>query len=347
MFGRIPIQEKILFARNLAVMTKAGMPLLDSLRLLAKQTKSKVMIKILKHLSDDIANGQFLSRSLEQYHDVFGDFGINIIRVGEASGILYENLNYLAEELKRRQALRRKVLSALIYPIIVVLTTIGVTGVLILYVFPKIMPLFKSLKVELPITTKMLIWLSNFFLAYGVHVAVGVIILIIIISFLMRVKLIHVLIQRFFLRLPLVGSITSNYNIANFCRTLGLLLKSDIKVVEAISITADTLTNLIYKSRLKAISQEIAGGGEISANLAKNPHLFPAMLSQLVAIGEATGNLSETLLYLSEFYEGRVDETTRNLSTTMEPFMMLILGAIVAFVAISIITPIYQLTQSL
>ena len=346
-FLRVPIQEKILFAKNLAVMTKAGMPILDCIRLLTKQTKSKSMAKILGHLTKDIANGQFLSTSLEQFRNIFGDFMINIIRVGEASGILYENLNYLAEELNKKQALRRKVLSALIYPIIIVLATAAITGLLTLYVFPKILPIFKSLRVNLPVSTKILIAVSEFLFAYGLYVAIGIVIAIIGVWLLTRIKIVRFLIQIFILRLPFVGDVTQNYNIANFCRTLGLLLKSDIKVVEALNITSETLTNLVYRKELKLMAQEIAKGEEISKRLNKNTHLFPAMLSQLVVIGETTGNLSETLLYLSEFYETKVEEATKNLSTILEPLMMLVMGAIVAFIAISIITPIYEVSQGL
>ncbi len=346
-FIRIPVQEKILFAKNLAVMTKAGMPILDSLRLLQKQTKSKSMKKILGQLTEDMANGQFLSTSLEQFKNIFGEFCVNIIRVGEASGILYENLNYLAEELTKKQALRRKILSALIYPAIIVVATAAITGILIVYVFPKILPVFKSLKITLPVTTRILIALSEFLLAYGAYVGAGIVMLIIVAWLLTKVRLIRFLMQRLALYLPLVGSLSQNYNMANFCRTLGLLLKSDIKVVEAINITADTLTNLVYKKEFKDVAREIAGGGEISKHLEKKSYLFPPMLTQLVAIGETTGNLSDTLLYLSGFYEGKLDETTKNLSTVLEPLMMLIMGAIVGFIAISIITPIYEVTQGL
>jgi len=346
-FLRISEQEKILFAKNLAVMTKAGMPILDSLRLLQKQAKSKSMKKILDRFTEDVANGQFLSASLEQFKNIFGNFAVNIIRVGEASGILYENLNYLAEELAKKQALRRKILSALIYPAIIVVATAAITGILTIYVFPKILPIFKSLKITLPVTTRILIALSEFLLAYGAYVAAGIVVLIIVGWLLTKVQLIRFLMHRFLLYLPLAGGLSQNYNLANFCRTLGLLLKSDIKVVEAVNITADTLANLVYKKELKDLAQEIAAGGEISEHLEKKFHLFPPMLTQLVAIGETTGNLSETLLYLSEFHEAKIDETTKSLSTVLEPLMMLIMGAIVGFIAISIITPIYEITQGL
>jgi len=346
-FLRVSAQEKILFAKNLAVMTKAGMPILDCLKLLQKQTKSKSMKKILSHLIEDVANGQFLSASLEHFKHIFGDFAVNIIRVGEASGILYENLSYLAEELAKKQALRRKILSALVYPTIIVTSTAAITGILTIYVFPKILPIFKSLKVALPLTTKILIAVSEFLLAYGAYVAAGIVVLAIIGWLLTKIQSIRFLMHRFLLYLPVAAGLSQNYNLANFCRTLGLLLKSDIKVVEAINITADTLNNLVYKKELKDLAKEIAGGEEISEHLEKKPHLFPLMLTQLIAIGEATGNLSETLLYLSEFYETKIDETAKSLSTILEPLMMLTMGAIVAFIAISIITPIYEITQGL
>ncbi len=346
-FLKISVQEKILFVKNLAVMTKAGMPILDSLRLLQKQTQSKSMKKILEQISEDIANGQFLSTSMERYANIFGDFTVNIIRVGEASGILYENLNYLAEELKKKQELKRKIMGALIYPIIVVIATFSITGFLTVYIFPKILPVFKSLHVNLPITTKILISISGFLIVYGAHVIIGIVIAVILGWFVLKISTIRFLTHRLITYLPLFGNISQSYNMANFCRTLGLLLKSDIKVVEALSITANTLTNQVYKKELKAISIEIASGEEISKHLEKKSHLFPPMLSQLIAIGETTGNLSDTLLYLSEFYENKVDEVTKNLSTILEPVLMIVMGAIVGFIALSIITPIYEVTQGL
>ncbi len=346
-FFWIPLQEKIIFAKNLAVMIKAGMPILDSVKLLQKQARSKSMIEILGQITEDIANGQFLSTSLERFKGVFGDLMINVIRVGEASGILYENLNYLAEELNKKRELRRKVLSALIYPIIIVIATFIITGLLTVYIFPKILPIFKSLKVQLPITTRILINVSEFLLIYGVYVVFGIIIMIISAWLMLKIKSVRFFTDRLILYTPLVGDISQNYNMANFCRTLSLLLKSDVKVVEALSITADSLPNLIYRKEFKEIAKEISGGGEISKHLEKRQRLFPPMLSQLIAIGEATGNLSETLLYLSEFHEKKLDEMTKNLSTVLEPLLMVVMGAIVGFVALSIITPIYEVTQNL
>lgn len=346
-FLRVPLQEQVLFAKHLAIMVKTGMPILDSLQLLRKQTKSKSFGKILDYVVGEISNGQFLSTSLEKFHRIFGDLFINIIRVGEASGILYENLNYLAVELNKRHLLGKKIKGALIYPAVILVATVGVVVMLTVYIFPKILPIFKSMNIALPITTRMLIAISAFMVSYGHLVLIGVIVAIIICALLLRIKAIKFLFHRFILAMPIVGTMSKNYNMANFCRTFGLLLKSDVKVVEAMSITANTLTNLVYREKLKNISIQITKGEEISRQLAKSSNIFPLMVSQMISIGEATGNLSETLVYLSEYYEDEVDETTKNLSNILEPVLMIFMGVIVGFIALSIVSPIYQVSQGL
>lgn len=346
LFSRVSVQEQTLFAKHLAIMTKAGMPLLDSLQLIKKQVNSKIMTKILDQMIADVSNGQFLSTSLERFKNIFGDFMINIIRVGETSGILYENLNYLAEELKKKQDLRKKVMGAMTYPAIVVVTAIVIIGVLTLYVFPKILPVLTSLKAEPPLPTKILIFITNFMLSYGGYVAVVIIIYLITMWLLVtKVRQVKLLYNRIVLITPIIGRISRNYNLATFSRTLGLLLKSDIKVVEALSITADTMTNLIYQREIKNIAANVSRGEEISAHLETKTALFPLTLSQMIHIGERTGNLSESLLYLAELYEGELDDLTKNLSSILEPVLMVVLGVIVGFIALSIIVPIYQVAQ--
>ena len=347
LFFRVSNQEKIIFAKHLSIMVKTGMPIVDSLQLLKKQATSKTMKKILAELVDDVSNGQFLSTGLEKFKNVFGELFINVIRVGEASGILYENLNYLAEELQKNQNLNKKIKGALIYPVIIGVSTIGIVGFLTVYIFPKILPVFKSLKITLPITTRALIAVSNFLVAYGFYVVIGLIIFIIFIWLILKIKVVKYSATRFLLVLPLAGRLSKHYNIANFCRTLGLLLRSDIKVVEAITITSTTTANLIYKEQIGKIATGVSRGEEISQFLIGRPDLFPPMVGEMISIGEKTGNLSETLLYLSEFYENDVDDVTKNLSSILEPLLIVVMGVLIGFVALSIITPIYSVTQGL
>ncbi len=346
-FLRVPIDDKILFARHLAVMAKAGLPLLEGLHLLQKESRSRSLLKILEQVIEDVSNGQFLSASLEKFSKVFGSLFINIVRVGESAGILSENLNYLADELKKKRDLKKKVIGALIYPAVIFFATFGITGLLTVFIFPKILPIFSSLKIDLPASTRALIWLSNTLTNYGPWIVLGLIAFAILLAFLMRVWKVKYGLHAIVLKLPIFGRIFRDVSLTNACRTLGLTLKSGIKVVEAINITGDSVANLVYRKYLLALADEVRRGEAIAPYLAKRRHLFPVIVSQMVSVGETAGNLSETLLYLAEFYEGEVDEKTKNLSTVLEPMLMVIMGVVVGFVAISIITPIYEVSQNI
>lgn len=334
-----------MFAKRLSILVKAGNPLLESLRMLKSQPGSRSAAKIYSQIVEDVERGQFLSSSMAAHKHIFGDFAVNVIRVGEMSGTLEENLNYLAEELKKKQELKRKVIGAMVYPAIVISATVALSIVLTVFIFPKILPIFDSFKFELPFTTKVLIAVSGFFLSYGVYVAALLVASIIALVFLYRVHGFRMVADRMMLRIPLFGRIAQGYYMANFCRTLGLLLKSQILVVEATRIAGNTLNNLVYRRESEVISQNLLRGEKISTHLARNMSLFPPILCQMVAVGEKSGNLSETLMFVSDLYENEVDMLTKNLSTMLEPVLMIVMGAIVGFIAVSIITPIYEITQ--
>lgn len=347
LFLSVPLQEKVIFARHLSLMAKAGIPIMDSLKMLKKQTKSKSLAKILDQAAVDVNNGQFLSASLGKHENIFGHLFINIIRIGEASGTLSENLAYLADELKKKQELRRKVIGALIYPIVILSSTFGLTGLLTIVIFPKILPVFRSLNVELPFTTKLFIQFSTLITEKGHWAALGVALFLISVWLILKIKKVRFASHYLILKLPVVGGMARAVNIANFCRTLGLLLKSGVKIIEAVGITGDTLSNLIYKKELEQLSDQIKKGGSLAQYFSKRERSFPPMISQMIEVGETTGNLSESLFYLSEFYESEFNEATKNLSNILEPLLMITMGLIVGFIAISIITPIYKVTQTM
>lgn len=346
-FLRVPLQDQIIFSRHLAIMTKAGMSLVDSLTMLRNQASSKSMKTILTKVIAEVSNGQFLSSSFEPFRGVFGDLFINVIKVGEASGILTENLTYLSTYLKKKQELKRKITGALLYPIIIIIATLGVTTMLTVFIIPKILPIFRSLNITLPLTTKILIAISDLLLTKGHLVVLGIIVLIISSWLLLKVRKVRFYYDRILIDLPFVGKMVLDVNMVNFCRTLGLLLKSDVKIVEAITITSKSMTNLVYKKELEIMAEELTKGEEINRHLKTRPDLFPQILSQMVEVGETTGNLSETFIYLSEVYEEDLTDMTDNLTSVLEPALMLTMGLMVGFVAISIITPIYEVSQTL
>jgi len=209
------------------------------------------------------------------------------------------------------------------------------------------MPIFKSLKVELPISTKILIALVNFLNNYGLWVIVGLIIFIIIFFVLLRIKAVRFLQHRLILTLPIFGRVSTNVNMTAFARTLASLLKSGIKIVDAILITSNTMPNMVYQRELKIIAERIKSGETISQYLMEQKKFFPPIFAQMVEVGENTGRLDENFIYLADFYEAEVDEVFKNLSGILEPIMLLIMGSMVGFIAISIISPIYEITQGL
>lgn len=348
LFVRFTIKDQVMFAKRLSFLVNAGVPVLESLHILREQSHRKSMRYVFNKLIQDISNGMTLSGSLARHKNVFGEFAINIIAVGEHTGTLGKNLNYLADELKKKSDLRRKVIGSLIYPVLITTATILLTSLLTVFIFPKILPIFSSMQVELPLSTRFLIVLSKFLQNYGLWVAGAIVVSIIgLIILHKKVLPFRFFTDRILLKLPIVGAIAENYNMANFSRTFGILLKSGVPVMEALTAVANATPNLFYKAQYKLMVERVRAGEEISKFLIEHPKRFPHILAHMVAVGEKTGKLSDTLVYLSDYYEMEVDDRTKNLSTIIEPVLMIFLGAVVGFVAVSVITPIYEITSSL
>jgi len=346
-FFRLSTKEKMLFARNLEVMVRSGMQILQSLEILKVQTKSRIFQKIIDQLILDLKNGHYLADGLARYQNIFGDFFINLVRVGEASGTLGENLKYLAEELKKRDELQKKIRGAMAYPVVIFVATIGITSIMIFIIFPKILPVLTSLNVELPFVTRAFIAISKFMTKYGYLVGLGLAGFMVGFWSILKVPSIRFGWHKIILLVPLVGDMSKSINIISFSRTIGLLLKAGIKIVEALEITANTLSNLVYRQEVLRVAEGVRKGDPMSKYFIESPKLFPAIFSQMVIVGENTGKLDESILFLADFYETELDESTKSLATFIEPIMLLIMGAIVAFVALAIITPIYAITQTL
>lgn len=348
LFVRFPIKEQVHFAKRMAFLIGAGVSVLESLHLLRDQSKSSSRKYIYGEIIEDVTSGLYLSTSLRKFERLFGGFAINIIKIGESGGVLTQNLNYLADELRKKEELRKKVVGALIYPVFITIATLVLSGSLTVFIFPKVMPIFQSLSVELPLTTRILLAISNFLAQYGLYLIGGIIAFVI----LFRVAVVYLPTFRFamhraMLHLPLFGRLIKYYFMTNFCRTLGLLLRSGVGILEAVDITGDTLGNDVYRKECKNMAEVVLRGERISVYLAKRQHLFPDFTAHLIAVGEQTGSLSDTLIYLSDMYESEVSDMTKNLSNSIEPVLMIFMGLIVGLVAVSVITPIYEVTQHL
>jgi len=345
-FARVGLSDKILFAKHLAVMLEAGIPLRDALEVLKEQVLNKSLRHILGIVIKDLSGGQVLAFSLAKFPRVFDPFFVNVIEVGEASGTLPASLNYLAAQLEKTQDLRGKTRNALIYPFIVFIGAIGIGIYLGFFMLPQLVPLFASLNAELPLTTRVLLFITTWLRSSWMEFLVALVFLILISFVVARIRAVKFATSFLVIRIPILGRLFREIQLMQFSRIFGILLKSGIKIVPALQITADSLTNLVYKKQIEQVAKLVERGGTVGEELGKHRRLFSKTSATMVAVGERTGHLPESLLSLADFSEREIDSMTKNLSTLIEPFVLIFVGFLVGFVALSIITPIYQLTQS-
>lgn len=346
LFQSVSTDEKINFARHLSIIIKAGLPLIDGLRIIRRQAKG-TLAKVVDHLIDSVNGGHSLAQGLQKYKRIFENFFVSIIAVGEVSGTLAQNLLYLSQELKKIKDLKGKIKAAMIYPAILFVATVAICIFLTFFIFPKIVEAFAQLHVKLPVTTRALIALLGFFKAYGLYLGIGFVVLIIALRFIMKINAVRYLLHRMMMYLPVISRLVRDMNVASSARILSILLKSGVKIVEAILIVGDTFDNLVYKKAFKDAAEEIRKGSTFAECLRRDEKIFPVIFSAMVEVGENTGNLEENLLYLSDYYTEEVDGSLKNLTAVLEPAMIMFLGLIVGFVALSIVTPIYSITQGL
>ncbi|MFH1462512.1 MAG: type II secretion system F family protein [bacterium] len=347
LFKPVSFLDKIIFTKNLSLMIKAGLPIWEGLTIIKEQSNNKSFKKILDKIAKDVNNGQPLAVSLSRHPGVFDDLYINMIKIGEESGTLEESLSRLSLQLEKSFQLKEKIKMAMIYPAIIMAAVVILGAALAFFILPKIIPVFKALDIQLPLATRILIGFTEVAQNYGLFIMFSLFFLAAAFAFLLRLRAVKFFFDKLVLILPIVGPISRNIILSNSSRTLGILLKSGIPVVSALKITQNSLTNLVFQKELKGAEDEVKKGKTISNYLKKKEKVFPLMVSRMVAVGEKTGNLEETLSYISDFYEAEVDKSAKNLSTVFEPILLLIVGLAVGLIAIAIISPIYEITRGL
>lgn len=349
-FGGVPLIDRVLFTKHLAMMMKSGISLHESLEAIGEQTPNRRFKKILVTLLDRLRGGQSLASSMGRFPKVFDQLYVNIIQVGEESGTLEENLNYLAKDLDDRLELRRRVRAASFYPAIILASTLGLGLMLSYFVLPKITKLFRTMQVELPLSTKILLGTADLMDKHGGVIIAGIIFGLIALRFFVTRKFMRPFTHWLLLHLPILGSIAINYNLAGINRTLSILLRTGLTIDHAIAVTADTTVNAVYREKLRRSIEQIRKGKRLSevfrqANQSKRAIYFPMLVTKMVSVGERSGRLDESFSYIAEYFEKEVDATMKNLTTILEPVLLVGIGLIVGFVAISVISPIYQVTS--
>ncbi len=342
-FFGVSLEEKSVFASQLSIMIKSGLTVIESLEILQSQA-SGTFKKALNSVRGSVSSGNSFSDSLSIYSNYFSPLFISAVRAGEESGTLEENLENVSSQIKKEKELVDKIKAALIYPTVILIASLIIGVSLSYWVLPKIVTVLKGLKVDLPLTTRMLISFSELIRTQGVFLFVEVIAIISFIYWFLHRKFMQKYTHFILLYLPPLAGINMNANIAIFARTLSILLKSGLTINDSLEITQKTVSNYYFKSAVKKINLHMGSGETLSTVVARYSRYFPQIVVRMIEVGERTGKLEETLLNVAEIFENKLDTATKRLSVLIEPALLMFIGVVVGVLALSIITPMFQIT---
>jgi len=342
---RIPATAKIFFLQNLSVMIKAGIPLADGLRVLSEQTKNKKLKIILADVYEKIKEGKTLHESLLPYHQDFGEMFINMISAGEMSGRLENVLHELYLQTKKDHLLVTKIRNAMAYPAIILVAMFCIGTFAIMFILPNIVGIFKDLNANLPLTTRILIWVGTNSQQYGPFVIVGILIIVLLFIRILRTPKGKYWWDRLVLKIPIVSGIIKQISLARVAQSLSAMIRTDIAIVDTLKITSRVVNNTVYRLALEESAEKVKKGQKLNVVLRDYPAIFPPIMSQMVMVGEDSGALDEVMSSLSEFYDEEVSQTMNNLPIIIEPLLIIIIGIGVAGIAIGVLMPIYSLAD--
>jgi type IV pilus assembly protein PilC len=350
------LKEEIHFVSRLSFLLKADVPLASALEIIYSQTKAKNKNKkkntrkqkVIKSIQESVSAGQFLSEAISNSGGKMSTTTMHIVRVAEKAGTLPESLEYAGQELLKKASLKSKIIGACIYPFCIGFATLGLSLMIILYVLPKISPVFISLNIKLPVTTRILLALAE---AMTQHYVLIILILVgvSIAGFVLIKKFIIVrtILEFVILKVPLVGSMILNYENSKIWRTFGMLLNVGLSYVDAFALAMDGSALTLVKDKISPIKESILRGERLSVLIAQNKKVFPDMASDLLYVGESSGSVSQVALKLGEYFESELDSKIKALSSMLEPLLMIVMGLIVGLIAVSVIAPIYEITSSI
>ena len=343
---RVKTQDVIDFSRQLATLIESGITILTALQLLEEQAFRPVFSKVIAGLVSELRGGSSLSQALSKYPEAFSYTYCQVVKAGEQAGNLEVGLRQIAGYMERQVATAKRIKSALAYPLVVLFMAIGVFVLLITVALPPLVGLFNALGTELPWMTRSLIAISNFLTNYKFYLLGGVAIVAISIIGYLRLPAGKLTMDRLWLKLPLIGPINIQRNVGHFCRTASMLLKAGLLLPQTMSIVIQTVGNRIIRQTLKEVREKLVQGQGLSQPMAAID-LFPRLMVEMVSVGEKTGNLDSTLATLGDYYEQRVDQRVNTLISMIGPALTVGVGLIVAFIALSIITPLYSILGSM
>lgn len=343
--SRIKLEEKILFTRNLSAMIEAGLPLARGLSVLERQTRNPKLKKVLQSVQSEVTSGKTLSDSLEKHPKVFSALFVSMVRVGEETGKLAESLVSIGDQLDKSFTLRRKIKGAMMYPAIVITVMIVIGILMFIFVVPTLTETFRDMEIDLPASTQLIILLSDFISAHPILIFVLFIGAIVGLISFGKTSIGSRVFNYIALHVPIISPIVVEYNTAQTTRTLSSLLSAGVSVVDALDITQDVLQNSYYKKVLVDSGVNVQKGVPISKAFIENENLFPPIAGEMIMVGEETGQLAAMMTKIAVFYESEVEAKTKDLTTVIEPILMVFIGGAVGFFAMAMISPMYSLGQ--
>ena len=343
---RVSLRDLVMFSRQFATMIDAGLSIVKCLDILQKQTRNPKMKDVIGEVKRDVAGGLGLTESLQRHPRIFSPLYVNMIRAAEAGGILDTVLDRLSTFLEKEQETRNKIKSAMTYPVVVFTFAMLMLIGLLFFVLPKFKGIFETMGLQLPLTTKLMLNSSDYLKSYWYIALVFMVGSAVAVKMLARTEKGKYAIDSAKLRLPIFGDLILKTSVSRFARTFGTLISSGVPVLQALDIVADTAGNRVVSEVVGRARNSIKEGEKISTPLFGS-RIFPVMVTQMIAIGEETGRLDQMLVKVSNFYDDEVDNTLKSLTSLIEPLMIVGLGLIVGFIAVSVISPIYSLVGSL
>jgi type IV pilus assembly protein PilC len=342
--GRVKSKDVVIFSRQFSTMISAGLPLIQCLDILATQEQNKAFAKVIRTIKEDIEGGSTLSDALRKHPKVFDDLFINMIAAGEAGGILDTILNRLAVYLEKSMKLKRKVKGAMTYPGVVLGMSVAIITLLLVKVVPVFQSIFAGMGRELPFVTQTLINLSSFVTDNSLYIMGAIVLVIVALVRFYRTENGRYLFDRMILKPPVIGSLMRKVAIAKFTRTLSTLISSGVPILDGLEIVSRTSGNKIVEKALMETRKNISEGKTIAEPLAATT-VFPPMVVQMIAVGEATGSLDSMLSKIADFYDDEVEVAVAAMTSMLEPMLMVFLGGVVGAIIVAMYLPIFQLGQ--
>jgi type IV pilus assembly protein PilC len=344
-FGAPKITDKdiVIFTRQLATMIDAGLPLVQCLEILGSQTENKALSKIITQVRTDVESGATFADALKKHPKVFDNLYVNMVAAGEAGGILDTILGRLASYMEKFARIKKQIKSAMIYPSVILFVAIAVVSILMIFVVPMLANMFSEMGGTLPLPTRIVIWLSDFLSGLGgISIAVAFIGIFVGIKQWRKMESGLRITDGFAMKIPVMGMLIRKVAVAKFTRTMGTLLTSGVPILEGLMIVAKTAGNKVIEEAIMVTRQSVSEGKTLAEPLSKSK-VFPAMVTQMIAVGEATGALDNMLNKIADFYDEEVDTAVTALTSMLEPMLMIFLGTTVGFVIVAMYMPIFQM----